>query len=169
MQTSTNSNQERESEEMTEQEPTSSATIKADTNDATDPESLDAATGSDERGDRNPFLTGSVILSELANKPLPQTNYLIERLGIAPGRPTLLVRIRRKVPPARSCGGGTAVHARGAQAEATAVAGLAGAGAVRAAFHSAGASARRSSRAKTPRARRGSTSAKYSIGLIPSR
>lgn len=90
MQTSTSSNQERESEEMTEQEPKSSATIKDNTSDATDPESLDAATASDERGDRNPFLTGSVVLSELANKPLPQTNYLIERLGIAPGRPTLL-------------------------------------------------------------------------------
>lgn len=91
MQTSTSSNQERESEEMTEQEPNSSATIKDHTNDSTDAElPSDVESTIDERAPVNPFTSGAIVLSDLADKPLPKTDYLVERLGIAPGRPTLL-------------------------------------------------------------------------------
>lgn len=39
---------------------------------------------------KNPFTTGAICLADMANTPLPNVEYVVERLAIAPGRPTVI-------------------------------------------------------------------------------
>lgn len=40
--------------------------------------------------EKNPFTTGAICLADLAHEPLPKVEYVVERLAIAPGRPTVI-------------------------------------------------------------------------------
>ncbi|GMV16714.1 MAG: hypothetical protein AMXMBFR56_49380 [Polyangiaceae bacterium] len=73
--------------ELTTEQPASSNTIK-DTNDETNDTSTQEQ--NDNEAAKNPFTTGAICLADLAHEPLPKVEYVVERLAIAPGRPTVI-------------------------------------------------------------------------------
>lgn len=58
----------------------------------TENETIDANTQEqdDNATEKNPFTSGAICLADLANEPLPKVEYVVERLAMAPGRPTVI-------------------------------------------------------------------------------
>lgn len=73
--------------ELIEQTQSTDTDTKENENETTETNTPEQNTNAVEK---NPFTTGAICLADLANEPLPNVEYVVERLPIAPGRPTVI-------------------------------------------------------------------------------
>lgn len=74
--------------ELTTEQPESTTETKENSDETT--ETNTEQQDNNNETTKNPFTTGAICLADLANEPLPKVEYVVERLAIAPGRPTVI-------------------------------------------------------------------------------